>query len=405
MDYVVSPFLVEQRLDARGNKPPAGTRLLRDGLTGKCFLLFREEYDLLGELRLSAPTFAEAALAEHRGALDFFVDYGLVLRTSDAFRRHAYKAAQIEINQRCNYRCQYCPNSQQPRRTGLMGESVFDLVLRRIADYGIRFVHLHHYGEPTVHPKFGEYVQKLKGTGFALELFTNASGLNEKRVAILRDLRDSGTSVLLILNVPSADPRVFRERTGTDLHATVMRNIDLLLRSELPVQIRVDEPLDQKQLETDVLRARFPGVKISSWTLTDRAGSLDARRYALPHHHEGRMAGCGVALGQFNVSFEGKIFLCHNDYHQRHVMGDLATQSVKEIAEGEAFTEARRRIFGGMVPEPTWICTRCSDTISLDPGGPPFFPDYRRLPATIEALRAARPQGCFGAPAAISREP
>ncbi len=398
MEYVVSPCLVEYRVDAKGNRPLAGTRLLLDGLTGSCFVLYQEEYDLLAELRLRAPTFTEAALANSPGALDFFLDYGVALPADDAFRRHAYHTVQIEINQRCNFRCECCPTSQHPVRDGVMAEPVYDLVLQRLADYGIEALQLHHFGEPTVHPSFEQYLLKLKGTGFALQLFTNASGLDEKRIALLRDLSDSGTDVQLILNVPSADPQVFHQRTGSTLHAEVMQNVDLLRRYQLPAQIRVNAPLDSKRVDTDLLRARFPDVTIYSWKLGDRAGSLDAPRYALPQHHAGRLAGCGAALTKLGVTFEGKVFMCNNDYDERLVMGDLTSQSLREIAEGDEFTEARRRIFGGMVPEPSWICTRCSDTVSVDPGGPPFPPDRRRMSATFESLLAARPRGCFGAP-------
>ena len=63
------------------------------------------------------------------------------------------KKAYIEITNRCNLRCSFCPGTKRAPRT--MTPAEFDLVLERLAGR-VEYVYLHVMGEPLSHPRLAE---------------------------------------------------------------------------------------------------------------------------------------------------------------------------------------------------------------------------------------------------------
>ena len=63
------------------------------------------------------------------------------------------KKAYIEITNRCNLRCSFCPGTKRAPRT--MTPAEFDLVLERLTGQ-VEYVYLHVMGEPLSHPQLAE---------------------------------------------------------------------------------------------------------------------------------------------------------------------------------------------------------------------------------------------------------
>ena len=60
------------------------------------------------------------------------------------------KKAYVEITNRCNLACSFCPKTKRAPRT--MSAQEFDLVLSRLEGY-VQYVYLHVMGEPLLHPE------------------------------------------------------------------------------------------------------------------------------------------------------------------------------------------------------------------------------------------------------------
>lgn len=73
------------------------------------------------------------------------------------------KKAYIEITNRCNLRCSFCPGTKRVPRT--MTPAEFDLVLERLTGQ-VEYVYLHVMGEPLSHPQLAELLASLpRGRG------------------------------------------------------------------------------------------------------------------------------------------------------------------------------------------------------------------------------------------------
>ena len=60
------------------------------------------------------------------------------------------KKAYVEITNRCNLACSFCPKTKRAPRT--MSAQEFDLILSRLEGY-VQYVYLHVMGEPLLHPQ------------------------------------------------------------------------------------------------------------------------------------------------------------------------------------------------------------------------------------------------------------
>ncbi len=60
------------------------------------------------------------------------------------------KKAYVEITNRCNLACSFCPKTKREPHT--MSAQEFDLILSRLEGY-VQYVYLHVMGEPLLHPE------------------------------------------------------------------------------------------------------------------------------------------------------------------------------------------------------------------------------------------------------------
>ncbi len=95
-------------------------------------------------------------------------------------------AFDIELTNRCNAKCHFCPRDQTPHQ-GTMGPEVFEQALKRVVEFGSAFpervisVNLCGLGEPLLNRHAPEYVRAVREAGFTCGMSSNASLLDEKR--------------------------------------------------------------------------------------------------------------------------------------------------------------------------------------------------------------------------------
>lgn len=248
---------------------------------------------------------------------------------------------------------------------GAHSDSVFEVVLARVQEYGARSISLNHYSEPTLDPKLVERVRRAAARGIGVRLHTNASLLDEQKISALRA---AGNLQVVMVNLPTVDPEEYRKVTGAKLYDRVIRNLRLLHAAGLPVRLSINSPRDSGDGDLDRINEMFATMfgRSVRWPTDSRAGRLrEVGTYGEPLRHPGRLDGCLAAMRQLNVTWEGKAFLCCQDYDQEYVLGDLLTQSIDEIGSGDRAAEIRRWLFGAELPPPGLLCSSCSMTSPL----------------------------------------
>jgi MoaA/NifB/PqqE/SkfB family radical SAM enzyme len=99
------------------------------------------------------------------------------------------KIYQIEISNRCNLTCSYCPHPTQAREQGLMSWETFTKSIELVERCGQRTAYLHNFGEPLLHPHLVEFVRHCSDRGISASFFTNGVLVTHQ---VLADLADAG---------------------------------------------------------------------------------------------------------------------------------------------------------------------------------------------------------------------
>lgn len=369
-NHIVSPYLQlvpEDRLAAfvAAARPELAARvdagdlaLIFDVLGSRLVAASRRELALLERLRRQGSVGADDAA--DASAIRGLAGAELLLPADEAFRRHAYKSIEIEINRHCNYRCRFCPVETAPKPKGFMTDELYELVVQRAREYGAFMVSLNHYSEPTLDPRLVDRARTAAAAGLWVRLHTNASLLTEEKI---RDLAELGR-VWAIVNLPTVDPVEYERVTGAKMFDRVMENLRLMHRYGLRVTLSINAPKDSADADVrdiNALLAEMFGPSVR-WPTDSRGGRIDRSEYAIGVRHAGPLSGCGLAITQLNVSHEGKAFLCCQDFDQQYVLGDLREQTVREVAESDLAVSIRKWLFGYESAPASFLCATCEWT-------------------------------------------
>src|SRR5262245_17207747 len=102
----------------------------------------------------------------------------------------------VELTNHCNLRCPYCTNPTTLRPRGVMGEKIFRRLLDEVALGRIYSVAICGNGEPTLHPRFSEYVSQLSRSAPCVTLTTNWQRVTDEIAkSALRNMREIYISV------------------------------------------------------------------------------------------------------------------------------------------------------------------------------------------------------------------
>jgi radical SAM protein with 4Fe4S-binding SPASM domain len=160
----------------------------------------------------------------------------------------------VELTNACNLRCIYC-DAQHPqvmRDRGFMDDRTLSTLLEQVRRMGVQTLRFIGAGEPTVHPRFVDFMARAKDAAPIVSVTTNGLLLNQTICTALTQFVD-----VVEISVDSDNPSVYeRTRKGAKF-STLLGNVERLAsatrarRSSTLVHVRVmvrpsDEPRAQE---------------------------------------------------------------------------------------------------------------------------------------------------------------
>ena len=288
----------------------------------------------------------------------------------------------VELTNTCNFHCLMCPvgTSVQVRKKGLMSDEVFHRVLDQAALRGtpLRFIL---WGEPTLHPKWLDWMEETVGRGLLAHFNTNGSRITE---ADMRRLVDSGVQSVKF-SFQGVDEKSYREMRNTDYFEGLLAKVKLLhdLRGDAPSPyIHVSTTITYEGPE---LVAQFR-ERISAFTdkITvgrtelerfdvSKAKLTEAERAALTHmkgeeHLVRKHPNCPEVFDKLSVYWDGRVSACCRDFDGVMLAGDVRTQTLAEIWKTDALDFYRERLARGEYDR-FELCRVCWDYHGLQTPG------------------------------------
>jgi sulfatase maturation enzyme AslB (radical SAM superfamily) len=306
------------------------------------------------------PTEYESAVKSYGiKQIDFLIKNKLLLDSASMWNNTNIDSLEIETCTHCNWRCQYCPVSIEPKAPKTMSMDLFrEIIDKAVEDNNIKYVTFNSYNEPSLDKYILERIEYLAGTEIKLRLHTNGSMLTKD---ILDFLESKNILQFLFFNIPSVDKIEFKKMTGSSHYDKIIQHIDYAIQIGLPVELSIQGNRDELKRNLKPIQAMFENriANIEPWGTFDRAGLLD-NCYSQNIYIDGNLyGGCHSILKWINISVDGDCFICSNDYRQKYVWANIQEGSIKKICNSQKAIELRRYVFGDLLPAKNFICRKC----------------------------------------------
>lgn len=270
----------------------------------------------------------------------------------------------------CNALCPHCPytNSnirKEYRDAPHMSEAIFKKIADESGQYGA-YLRISGGGEPMLHPQATELLIYAKRVGCKIGLITNGSLFDEENS---RALINAGVD-MIEFSVDACDPQIYAVvRKGLDWNDLVANTRRMLaLRNEqrgsskiiasAVAQIGVDMAAVEKfwveEIGVDYLIKR----KFLTWgnnTTLDGSRSTDPMAYLNTDEMP-----CPFIFERLNIDSRGNVMVCGYDISAVTSMGNVVTETVRDIWHGEGFRFYRDKHLAGRGKDIA-LCAGCPD--------------------------------------------
>jgi MoaA/NifB/PqqE/SkfB family radical SAM enzyme len=287
------------------------------------------------------------------------------------------KIAQISPFDKCNNKCWYCPVRyyEQPTQAMIhMKPELFEKIIKELIDNKgglvsdrFDFIYTAHYNEILLYKYLPEMLEILRKYGVKTMILSNGVAFLEDKIELIDKYRD--VVIGINFNIPAFEKEVWEDYTGNTGFEHTMNNVKNVFEKFGAMTSIVVNGMDAAKTinQVEMGKKLFPGLNIYPGIgLSDRAGTLHdkgviSNREEIERNKQGKskIVGCRNSerfTDWLHVNSIGQVFLCCNDYFFEHILGDLNTQSLKEIMASDQRREEIKKACSG-------ICTKCSMAI------------------------------------------
>lgn len=241
----------------------------------------------------------------------------------------------LELTSKCNLRCGMCPLPVLRRPYEDMEWPLVEKAEREIHGLGLKLKWLHEMGEPLLYARIDD----------AIRLFPEAS-LSTNGLVLTEEV---GAKLLasplkrIRICVDSIQPDVYPQlRTGGDFDKLVDLTRRFLVQAKgHPIRIEIQKMRSRLTLDEtmDDFRKLFDLRQFKNARVIEKTcEALDVNEETDLH---GKFYGCvqGAFFTWVVVFADGRVTHCCYDAHGDQVLGDLKTQSLREILDSPRFAE------------------------------------------------------------------
>ncbi len=250
----------------------------------------------------------------------------------------------IELTNRCNARCSFCPRDATPKQ-GLMSFETFKKAIERAEELEVTpEINSAGQGEPLLHPQLIDFVRHMQSKGIRYTITTNASLLTKEKSQELLE------ADLHRINFSVGDLNEdYNEVYALDFettHRNVLDFMELNQRREIPSKVFVNmvrHDINRDTIEKTQEFWKEAGVDgFLVFNQNNRGGACNNGDYIIGSDKYLVEAGeilaaeklstvCPMAFIFLFVGWNGNYYVCCNDYAKRTPLGTVFEYSIEEM--------------------------------------------------------------------------
>jgi hypothetical protein len=206
----------------------------------------------------------------------------------------------------------------------------------------------------------------LRERSLLLGLYTNGTLLKDAVI----DFLAAGGVYKVVFNFPSLDPTEWCQlmQLPEKSYWKARRAIEYYLTTRCPlpngIHIWVNGVNESQPARAQSIKEHFSTfgkVKVHMEFSNSRAGAIENDLVQISSRAADQLyGGCERLAHYLHISWEGKVFLCCQDYDQTVVLGDLTQESIASIMTSPLARQLRAELYG-LAPMPAGrLCLNCN---------------------------------------------
>ena len=274
--------------------------------------------------------------------------------TMSKITKTKFKFIYLEITNSCNLNCYFCPSSTLNTHEFIRVKDVQKYILD-LKNYTDTF-YLHILGEPLMHPNFEEIVELCNKNNLKVRVTTNGTLISKYNFQNI-NISKFNISLQSLINF-STD---YVDKYFNNLKEMLEQVHDKLENGNLGIDLRLWNDknninvqklnkLIMDYLDKIVQIDKYQNVRVSTEDEFTWPNELDACN--------SNVVKCLGGKTHLGVHVNGDVVLCCLDYQSKTKIGNLKSQSLKEILDGEIYQETMKALQAGKAYFP--LCASCS---------------------------------------------
>lgn len=272
-----------------------------------------------------------------------------------------FQKAYVEITNRCNLRCSFCPGTRRPLHNLTVEE--FTCIAEKLQGY-TQYIYLHVMGEPLLHPDLAEIMRAAERKGMKICITTNGTLLARRKEELLaaRNLHKISISLHSAeANGKSAEAaRAYWEETYAFAEKAASRGVVTVLRLWNEGGENAHNGAIIRFLQEKTGRREWDEPREGSFRLAPHFYLEHAKKFEWPDLDAAEQGTqfCRGLRDQIAVLSDGTVVPCCLDHEGDIPLGNLFTDTLEEILHRER-TVALLRGFDERKPSEA-LCRRCA---------------------------------------------
>jgi len=290
----------------------------------------------------------------------------------------------LELTNTCNFKCLFCPTGTGSieRKQGLMSDEIFYKIINEIKEYNtaIRFIR---WGEPLIHPKLVEYIKYVKKVSNSIvHINTNGSLLDDNIINEFINIPlDS-----IKFSFQGIDKKSYNEMRNIDFYDDLLNKVKKLyikrkekdkpyihVSTTITYETREQVESFKNELKnyTDLVtvgRTIMDHVDIDKIKLSENEKNtlieLKEKESVVKVHPE----ICPEVYHKLSINWDGTVTACCGDYNGKMILGNIQSQSLKEIWKSTKLDYYRKKLADNKFDD-FELCKKCYDYSGLQKKG------------------------------------
>lgn len=268
-----------------------------------------------------------------------------------------FRKIYVEISNKCNLRCAFCPGTKRPARS--MTAEEFQLLLPKLKPY-TDYLYFHVMGEPLCHPLLENFLAQSHQQGFRVILTTNGTLLPNRQQVLLQSPALHKIHISLHAFEANDISTSFRDY----IHGCIEFGKAAEGKCIVVYRLWNNGGQDEKNAEIlDALHHAFPQDWIpgkQGTAIGDRIFLEPGDKFDWPDLSAQERTGCFFCYGlrdQLGILADGTVVPCCLDHEGDIVLGNVFREELEDILHCERAQALFNGFSQGVATEE--LCRRC----------------------------------------------